>query len=212
MVFEFASFILLATGAFLGGCGTNIPSSAGDLILNVKGEIECSNAASSGYIWLSGQCCLDSNHNGRCDLDEKGICQDECSVTKCNGKEFYECLHSQNGCSYYSPKGIVKGQCGVDCLTNADCATDQKCSVNNKCEANKCGDGVCDSGENCNTCSMDCIKQGEICCNTTVIVGACCSDNDCNGQSCIANQCVNVNNTASNSNLTNSSCEGNVTC
>jgi MYXO-CTERM domain-containing protein len=55
-----------------------------------------------------------------------------------------------------------------------------------------CGNGVCEGGESCATCSADCpTGAGQTCCRGALVTGDCCTSDDCTGgQSCVANLCA----------------------
>jgi hypothetical protein len=54
-----------------------------------------------------------------------------------------------------------------------------------------CGNGKCEYGETCSSCSKDCLKEGQVCCSKIAIDGNCCIDYDCgNGYECtVAKKC-----------------------
>ncbi len=58
--------------------------------------------------------------------------------------------------------------------------------------ADCCGDGTCDSDEDCSTCPQDCrLGQSQICCDGIMVDGDCCTDDHCPaGQDCVENSCV----------------------
>lgn len=178
----------------INGCPASVD--VGGLVLNIKTEAECSKYAESGYMWIANVCCLDSNNNNRCDKDERGaqtLCDDECSVPICGGdtkKVFYDCVKKEDGCKDLEPKGMIIGECGIECFSNSDCKSDERC-FHNKCEKEKCGDGSCGLYENCENCPQDCLSENHICCNKNSIGGDCCTSEDCeNNNTCVKNQCT----------------------
>ncbi len=69
---------------------------------------------------------------------------------------YYSCIKGADYCNHYVNTGIKKGSCGVECTSDLDCSGDDFCQ-NYKCRLQPyCGDGSCDSGESCITCSGDC--------------------------------------------------------
>ena len=109
-------------------------------------------------------------------------CTDECSSDSCNGFNYISCLTTSDGCKDKSDEGIIKGKCGVECLSTFDCATTQICSKSYKCETKQkvsptiptdaigvCGNGKIDSGENCGNCidakCSSAIQASESCIN-----------------------------------------------
>ncbi|MFH1308382.1 MAG: MopE-related protein, partial [archaeon] len=43
-----------------------------------------------------------------------------------------------------------------------------------------CGDAICDAGENCGNCAVDCITPaGQVCCGNNLYIGNCCVDANC---------------------------------
>lgn len=57
----------------------------------------------------------------------------------------------------------------------------------------ECGNSVCESFEDCDSCPSDCLKNGSVCCNALTIIGDCCVDNDCSeGYTCEGNQCTAI--------------------
>ncbi|OGI12646.1 hypothetical protein A3K64_03635 [Candidatus Micrarchaeota archaeon RBG_16_36_9] len=92
---------------------------------------------------------------------------------------------------------------GIDnnCNGLADC-NDTSCSSNSHCTQSfsvpssggggalpiiststpaVCGNEKCENGETCSSCSKDCLKQGQICCDKIAYDGNCCTDYDCGG-------------------------------
>jgi hypothetical protein len=54
-----------------------------------------------------------------------------------------------------------------------------------------CGDIICQSSENCDTCATDCLDTDYVCCGTTAYEGNCCSVSDCSsGQLCSSHVCT----------------------
>ncbi|HLC73520.1 MAG TPA: hypothetical protein VJH20_02690 [Candidatus Nanoarchaeia archaeon] len=108
-------------------------------------------------------------------------CTDECSSDSCNSFNYISCLTTSDGCKDKSDEGIIKGKCGVECLSTFDCATTQLCSKSYKCETKQkdiptptevkgvCGNEKIDSGENCGNCidarCSSAIQASESCIN-----------------------------------------------
>lgn len=95
-------------------------------------------------------------------------------------------------CTFCPADCLGAGQvCCVDVgAVTGDCCSDSDCPegacVSNNCESAEpagsvCGDGTCDSIEDCSSCPADCLAAGQVCCQTTAYAGDCCSDSDCAG-------------------------------
>lgn len=158
-------------------------------------DFECKNRGAD-YIDVAGNCCLDENHNNKCDKEEsKAPCDDECSEPICSGdnkKIYYDCVKKEDGCKSYEPKGMLLEKCGIQCFSEDDCKSDERC-FNNKCEKDRCDDGVQGTYENCENCPKDFLKEGLYCCNKQVIKGSCCSDVNCDkDEICENNVCKAV--------------------
>jgi len=110
-----------------------------------------------------------------------GVCDDDESCTSCPS----DCLNSSTHvCCYGVP---VLG----DCCSDTFCPEGYACNVNT-CEL-KCGNGVCQSGENCGNCPVDCLDNGEVCCGNAVKVGDCCVDANCSqAQACVDYSCTDL--------------------
>lgn len=185
--------ILIISLVILTGCPIqgNINVDATD----EKKQIECKNRGSD-YISVAGDCCLDENRNNKCDNEEaKAPCNDECSQPLCSGdnkKVFYDCVRKEDSCKHLESKGMLIGQCGIQCFSEEDCKSDERC-FNNKCEKDRCEDGVQGTYENCGDCPQDFLKDGLYCCNKQVIKGNCCTDVNCaKGETCENNNCKTV--------------------
>jgi len=61
-------------------------------------------------------------------------CADECNQNSCDGWKFVKCDEQADGCKDKVEAGLVKGKCGVVCLSNSDCTSKQKCTVNYECK------------------------------------------------------------------------------
>jgi len=198
LTFEFASVALFGLFLTISGCSPGID--IGDLVINVKTEVECFQYSNTGYIWIANACCLDFNENGRCDADERAgqtLCNDECSQTICGGdnkRVFYDCVRKENGCTQLDAKGVIISECGVECIDGSHCKSDERC-FNNKCEKNKCGDGSCGLYEDCGSCEKDCLRENQVCCDKKSIEGDCCTDDDCESEGiCESNKCQSCGN------------------
>ena len=66
------------------------------------------------------------------EIDDKISCKDECSADDCSGFEFMSCQNKLSGCKGLINKGIVKGKCGVGCVSNSDCNLNYEC-ITYKC-------------------------------------------------------------------------------
>jgi hypothetical protein len=196
ILFELASFILLISTITFSGCLSDIDT--GQLFINVKDQYECVKYSNQGYIWVSGDCCLDSNKNQRCDGHEKDaqtLCDDECNpaTINClgdNKRVFYDCVRKTDGCYDLEARGMMIGKCDIECLSNSDCRSDERC-FNYKCEKDRCGNNECGSFENCVDCPSDCLKSNQVCCNKIPLEGNCCEDKDCKSEElCLSNKCT----------------------
>lgn len=160
-----------------------------------KKQIECKNRGSD-YISVAGNCCLDENHNNKCDEEEaKAPCNDECSKPLClgdNKKTLYDCVKKEDGCKHLESKGMLINECGVECFSESDCKSDERCS-SNKCEKDRCKDGVQGTYEDCEECPEDFLQDGQYCCNKKVVQGNCCKTSDCKEhQECKENKCIDL--------------------
>ncbi len=107
---------------------------------------------------------------------------DEYKLT--NGKVCYQgkpCDHA----THCSGKECGDDGCGADCGT---CKASYICNANQECQYQaSCGNGICDSNENCGSCAQDCkCKSGQVCYN-----GECCTPK-CDGRECGDDQCGGV--------------------
>jgi hypothetical protein len=50
---------------------------------------------------------------------------------------------------------------------------------NGICHVASCGDGTCNTVENCTSCASDCLLSGYVCCDGSSYQGSCCSDSQC---------------------------------
>jgi hypothetical protein len=62
-----------------------------------------------------------------CDSYQGNTCSNECSSYTCQGNEYIDCVLSGDGCYYFENKGVLLGQCGVECLVDSDCSDDILC-------------------------------------------------------------------------------------
>jgi hypothetical protein len=75
---------------------------------------------------------------------------------------------------------------------NGSCDSGENCNNCPQDCGQCCGNTVCDAiyGENCGTCPGDCLQAGEVCCGNTSYAGNCCSDVDCTApETCIEHNC-----------------------
>lgn len=136
--------------------------------------------------------------NGICEQGERTSkdCKDSCIEDKCEGKEFYECV-KDNSSEYgtYISKGIVIGECDVECFNTSDCAyVWQKCENQtcckdectlDRCEGNRLG--KCNiNPDGCNKLVLQSVKAG-------VCGVECAKTSDCNeGFECKNNVCKSI--------------------
>ena len=61
----------------------------------------------------------------------------------------------------------------------------------------ECGDGNCDPGETCSSCSADCpTGAGQVCCSGILYTGDCCDNNDCIlPETCVNHVCTTLSDT-----------------
>ncbi len=81
----------------------------------------------------SDYCCLDSNNNNVCDMNErltKSPCTDQCNQSYCKGSSFVQCLVKLETCKKTVEIGKVIGECGVQCLSDDDCSWNETCRDN----------------------------------------------------------------------------------
>ena len=79
---------------------------------------------------------------------------------------------------------------GTDVMsTNISCSENYTGCRNGACTY--CGDGICNGNENCATCSHDCLKQNQVCCNNSIVYnGTCCSNAQCTtDRTCVNHIC-----------------------
>ena len=146
-----------------------------------------------------------------------GLCDARCRVnddcnetSKCVSNECREPKCGDADCDKES--GETCSSCPEDCVLDAgticcyskivegECCSDSECDETKYeiCEDYKCavgpycGDGTCDSNENCDTCKKDCRPgEGQICCTGVIKTGDCCRDGQCEEwQDCKQNKCV----------------------
>jgi hypothetical protein len=60
-------------------------------------------------------------------------CTNECESSECLANKQYDCITGADGCKNKVESKIVKGKCGVECISNSDC-TGQEC-IAYKCKA-----------------------------------------------------------------------------
>jgi len=89
------------------------------------------------YILVGNDCCLDKNDNSICDSDESEESKEQKPI--CN-----------------RPYIQVGGSCCLDKNDNKICDKDE--TIKEEQEEGKCGDGICDAEEDCETCQKDCSK------------------------------------------------------
>jgi hypothetical protein len=81
-----------------------------------------------------------------------------------------------SGASYECSDGLDNDGDGQTDLSDAGCS-----SPSDNDETN-CGDGECEGGETCSSCSQDCpTPGGQVCCSGTLYTGDCCSSSECTG-------------------------------
>lgn len=101
------------------------------LILAYGCETKKYEPCSPPYIrYHSDYCCLDSNNNNVCDMNErltKTPCADQCNQSYCKGNVFVHCLTRLESCKKKIEIGKVIGECGVQCLSNDDCLENETC-------------------------------------------------------------------------------------
>lgn len=89
-------------------------------------------------------------------------CSDDCSIDSCTSYNYITCTTSSEGCKVKSDEGVIKGKCGVECLSSFDCQSSYECNSNYECQKkvelkpkttlSLCGNGNIDAGENCGNC------------------------------------------------------------
>lgn len=87
----------------------------------------------------SGKCIVQSNICTYCraDIDKCKTasmydCKDECSVSLCDSFSFVACEKQTDGCKKKVTKGVIKGECEVECTKSSDCESLEECK-NYKC-------------------------------------------------------------------------------
>ena len=173
-------------GSALGGATcTSLGCSGGALLCN---------ATCSGYDKSLCTGCPACNDNGLCEVGEDcNGCPNDCpggtsSGAVCgngvceagNGENCSNCAADCNGVQNGKPSN--RYCCGDGGGSNPVGCGDSRCTAGgNSCTSTPvsggsfcCGDDVCDSGESCATCGVDCALGFEVCDNGV--------DDDCNGQ------------------------------
>ena len=101
--------------------------------------------------------------------------------------------HPDAGCYEYTGVRVYECSDGIDNDGDGqiDYPNDAGCSSDEDDDESNCGDLVCESGENCQTCSQDCLTGAEeVCCSGILYSGDCCLDNDCSSpDTCQDNVC-----------------------
>jgi hypothetical protein len=172
-------------GTALGGATCSGQGCAG-------GTLAC-NATCSAFVKTGCTGCPPCNGNGVCDgLEDCNGCPSDCpggetSGAVCgngvceagNGEDCLSCAADCNGVQSGKPQG--RYCCGDGSGSNPIACSDSRCTAGGKsCTTVPvspgsfcCGDDVCENGESCATCSLDCELGFEICGNGV--------DDDCSG-------------------------------
>ncbi|MBD3155758.1 MAG: S8 family serine peptidase [Candidatus Aenigmarchaeota archaeon] len=111
---------------------------------------------------MDGTSCEDGSFCTSGDYCSSGVCQSGTEPT-CDDNEactIDTCDEAADTCTYTWPEcGLADGCCGTSC----DSTNDPDCD--------SCGNGVCESGEDCNACPSDCESRGPHCCGDGVCSG-----------------------------------------
>jgi hypothetical protein len=166
-----------------------------------------------GFLIFPAPTCGD----GSCDVGEKWTCPADCWGTwwryvtrcgdgRCDMREIYTCPAdcgrigcNESTCTAWSNQGCGVGFCFSNQMyqtrnCNSKYCTTSRCLYDSSCTAtNKCGNGVCDSGEN-TTCPSDC---GIV---TTCVESTCTawSNKGCGAGTCTSTQLYQVRNCTTN--------------
>ncbi len=116
----------------------------------------CKSEVNKGYV--KGKCgvkCVqdsDCGSNQNCE-SYKCKCSDTCSTDSCSGFEFISCESKLDGCKAPINKGLIRGKCNVDCVSNSDC------NLNYECLTYKCVKKVSEEVESQTSTISDSLKQ-----------------------------------------------------
>ncbi|ODS40779.1 hypothetical protein BEH94_10875 [Candidatus Altiarchaeales archaeon WOR_SM1_SCG] len=192
----------------------------------------CSNSDCANDEYCSSNYCVKKCGNGVCESGETcSSCPGDCGCSSeklcCAGNCLTPACSSNSNCSdgntctldSCSNAGTCSASCAhttiTSCLSGDGCCpsgcnsvTDNDCSVS-------CGNGVCESGETCSSCSSDCdCTSGKICCAGSCVTPNCNSNSGCSdGNPCTVDSCSNAGTcSASCSHAAITSCSGGDGC
>ncbi|MBI1935571.1 hypothetical protein HYS31_03960 [Candidatus Woesearchaeota archaeon] len=99
-------------------------------ILCLSGEDDCKSEINKGIV--KGKCGVECNQDSECSNAKKCQsykceCSDKCSSDSCSGFEFISCESDLDGCKNSIRRGLIKGKCNVDCVSNSDCSSNYEC-------------------------------------------------------------------------------------
>jgi hypothetical protein len=217
-------------GPALGG------ATCGDFGCTGGGSLACNNSC-DGFDTSACQGCAACNFNNVCDFGEDCFsCPSDCASGTTNGAvcgngvceagDGENCTNCALDCA-----GVTGGKpsnrfcCGDGGGTNPVSCNDARCTANGlSCTTTPqpggsfcCGDNVCDPGESCATCGLDCGGGAELC--NDGIDNDCNGDVDCNDIACFADPVCNQppgggpgDPCTSDGDCTSGRCKGNGTC
>ena len=194
-------------------CTTDICNSAGTCSASCSNTqiVSCINndgCCPSGCNSINDNDCSVNCGNGICESGENcGNCLVDCPCPSgeicCSGSCTTPPCSLNSDCNDYNScttdicnsAGTCSASCSntqiVSCINNDGCCPSGCNSINdNDCSVN-CGNGICESGENCGNCLVDCpCPSGEICCSGSCTTPPCSLNSDCNDyNSCTTDIC-----------------------
>jgi len=93
-----------------------------------------------------GKCNVSCVSNADCSGFNKCVdstcCMDECIVDSCVGYNYIKCENTTNSCNIKLDKGIVIGQCGVECKSDVDCSYGYSCNEKHECTTYKLNESI----------------------------------------------------------------------
>jgi hypothetical protein len=147
---------------------------------NEVSDNDCSSSCGNGICEFTESCSTCAADCG-CSPDQvccNGLCSyPECSTTAdcadSSACTLDSCLNPATCIAECSHRELIACTAGDDC-----CPAGCNALYDNDCEA-VCGNSLCEPGEDCSSCSSDCLLLYEICCEGSAFRGDCCSDDGC---------------------------------
>ena len=190
------TFFLIISGIFtVSGCGSN-SSVAADSIINETVLVNCGNGTCE-----QGENCENCAADCGCKNGQScqgGVCigMSSCGNVICESDKGENCDTCPDDCVCKNGQTCQNGTCTTtDTDTGTDTNTDTGTDTNTDTDTDTgtdtggpvCGNGTCETGENCENCAADCgCKNGQTCQNGTCITtGPVCGNGTCEtGENC----------------------------